>query len=622
MVKRLIVSLLPIVALYSAPLWPASQQLTEKHYRQAAWQFYLQQPAIALETLQLAPQHDARTRLLEAGLYLQLEMPQHAATILEQLLADNSVSDNALPASLRNIALLQFARYQLEVGNKAAAKAYLSQVSMTQDQRYIGQQQLLTQLINWPDIDIPPAPEFDLLGQEAEMPYIISNQALALSKRQPELAQEWLKQLSKRLGTGHEQGFWQQLFSGIWLPYVPPKGFDYPLAEHVALADYIQLTQAQLYIEQNELAAADAILSQFGRDSVLSNSALELYRQILTEQRHIPTLLAVLQQQIKQQPFSLTAWQAATRIGEQFERALQQHDALAAYRWADDYYQQQQSAIVQQAQPLQVSQLPSKLSRWQQLQISSDSGLNRLQQDILALQHQLNDAPQRQQRLARLLQVVSYKLTQQQQLLSEQLPSLTARRQQLAEQFDNLQLHIANDLAQPMALFLWQGQGYQQLATVQRARQRLEQLQQAPQINTTTQAKRLAKLDAILQWQFNYDRADRRWQLKKQQQQLAAQLAVLDGKLQQLQQQGNSTAQLQQQQQQLQQLTLQQQQLNMSLLSKQQQLLAQLNQHLQQLRQQQFVQLQQLQRHNKEALARVMEREIMQPSTASSGSEP
>lgn len=626
MVQRLICPLLYLLALHATPAFAQAaindkQLLTEKHYRQAAWAFYQQQPAQALEALQLAPQQDQRTQLLEAGLYLQLLMPQHAAEVLARLLAADSDGDNALPAALRNIALLQFARYQLESGDKAAARHYLAQVNITADGAWLGQQQLLSQLISWPDIEIPAQPDFVSLAQQAEMPYIISNQALVLAKQQPEKALQWLNRLQQQLAVDAPQGFWQLLFSGQWPLQSQPQGFVYPQEEQQALDDYVQLTQAQLLIEQQDFAGADRILANFGADSVLSSSALQLYSHILTEQRHIPALLAVLQQQIKQQPFSLTAWQAATRIGEQLERSLQPRDALAAYHWAQQYYQQQVQLINRQATPLQVSQLQQGLSQWQTLQLSNDNNLHRLQQDALALQQQLNAAPQRQQRLLQLQEVTAYKLMQQQQLLTEQLPLLVARKQQLSQRYTQLQQQINEAATAPMALVLWQGEPYQQLSRLERSEQRLQQLEQNGQ-PAAAYRQRLQRLRGLLQWQYSDTAAQRRWQLQRAQQQLATQLSALEQQLAALQQRGGKAARLQQLQQRLAQLSQQQQQLNLALLSQQQQLLAQLNQQLQQIRQQQLAQLTQLQRHNKESMARVMERVLLMADTNAGGGQP
>ncbi|MDP2715106.1 hypothetical protein [Rheinheimera sp.] len=627
MVQRLICPLLYLLALHATPAFAQAaindkqQLLTEKHYRQAAWAFYQQQPAQALEALQLAPQQDQRTQLLEAGLYLQLQMPQHAAEVLARLLAADSEGDNALPAALRNIALLQFARYQLESGDKAAARQYLAQVKITADGAWLGQQQLLSQLISWPDIEIPAQPDFVSLAQQPEMPYIISNQALVLAKQQPEIALQWLSRLQQQLAVDAPQGFWQLLFSGQWPLQSQPQGFVYPQEEQQALDDYVQLTQAQLLIEQQDLAGADRILANFGADSVLSSSALQLYSHILTEQRHIPALLAVLQQQIKQQPFSLTAWQAATRIGEQLERSLQPRDALAAYHWAQQYYQQQTQLINQQATPLQVNQLQQGLSQWQTLQLSNDNNLHRLQQDALALQQQLNAAPQRQQRLLQLQEITAYKLTQQQQLLTGQLPLLVARKQQLSQRYTQLQQQINEAATAPMALALWQGEPYQQLSRLERSEQRLQQLEQSGQ-PTAAYRQRLQRLRGLLQWQYSDSTAQRRWQFQRAQQQLATQLSALEQQLAALQQRGGKAARLQQLQQRLAQLTQQQQQLNLALLSQQQQLLAQLNQQLQQIRRQQLAQLTQLQRHNKESMARVMERVLLMADANADGGQP
>ena len=253
MVKRLIVPVSLLLLSVFVMAEPVS--LSEKHYRQAAWAFYQQQPASALEALQLAPQQDGRTRLLEAGLYLQLAMPQHAATALEQVLAQPA-DDNAVPQALKNIALLQFARYQLELGNKTAARQYLQQVNITADGAWRGQQQLLSQLIHWPDISVPPQPDFVSLADQPEMPYVISNQALVLAQTdQSDTALDWLAQIRQQLKTSEGQGFWQLLFSGQWHLLSEPDGFIYPGAEREALSP------RAVHIKHTGLAAFNAVAS-------------------------------------------------------------------------------------------------------------------------------------------------------------------------------------------------------------------------------------------------------------------------------------------------------------------------------------------------------------------------
>lgn len=605
-----------VVLLCSWAFSPAAADLTEKHYRQAAWQFYLEQPVAALEALQIAPSSDARTQLLEAGLYLQLDMPLQAATLLQQVLAQPADSQHGLPQALRNVALLQFSRYQLEMGNKVAAKYYLAQVQLTADKQYLGQQQLLSQLLAWPDIYLPKAPEFNYLASQAEMPYIISNQALIIAKQQPDIAHSWLAQLQARLAQADQQSFWQQLFSGHWLLLNPPVGFSYPQAEQQALVDYVQLTRAELYISQQNWAAADEILNSFPQNSILITKALQLYQQILTEQRHIPTLLAVLQQQIKLQPYSVTAWHAATSIGEQLERNLQPAAALTAYRWADDYYQQQQYSLLNETKPLNANQLEQPLTPWLQLQFSNDEQLHQLQQQSLMLQQLLNQAPQRQARLVRLQQVADYKLAKQQSLLHSQLPLLTQQQQSLTDQLVLIKNQISEQNQQPKSAFLSQGKLQQQLISVQQAKKRLTQLQQQDSHSYQAQAQRLQRLEGLVHWQYQDDKVDRLWQLSKLQQQLEQELKQLQAKLQRLATLGSTEARLNQQQQRLQHLSATQQQLNMALLSKQQQLLAQLNQHLHQHRQLQSQQLQQLQRHNKQAMARMMEL-LLSPANSS-----
>lgn len=599
----LLTLLLPSSLLAAAPVIPDNW-----HYRQAAWAFYLQQPAQALETLQLAKVQDPRTALLEAGLYLQLGMPQHAAGILQRLLNQDDVGDNALPRALRNVALLQFARYQLELGNKALAQQYLAQVQIGTDGQWLGEQQLLSQLVSWPDISLPEAPPVAALAGYSEMPYIVSNQALALARAgQSDVALNWLKQLEQQLSVPEQKSFWALLFSGQWRLLGAPRGFIYPTEEKAALGDYITLLKAQLHIDRQELADAEALLASFPLDSVLSDTALGLYSHILTEQRHIPTLLAVLQQQIKLQPFSLTAWQGATRLGEQLERQADFSGALAAYQWAEQYYQQQGNLVNQQARPLQVSQLQQGLSDWQQLQLTENSDLYRLSQDILTVEQQLAAAPQRQQRLQRLTQVVQFKLEQQQQLLSSRLPQLSGDAATLSQRFDNLRKHIADAEQQPLALSLTDGETYQQLRRLEQAEQRFTS------INSTLQsdndyAGRLARLRGLLHWQYSDNSAQGRYQRRQQVEAIKTALLAAEQQLAQLAAQGSSTERLKAQQQRLVELSASQQQLNLALLSQQQQLLARLNQQLQQQRSAQLAQLTELQRHNKQAMARMMER--------------
>ncbi|MEW5682671.1 MAG: hypothetical protein AB1780_09810 [Pseudomonadota bacterium] len=599
----LLTLLLPSSLLAAAPVTPDNW-----HYRQAAWAFYLQQPAQALETLQLAKVQDPRTALLEAGLYLQLGMPQHAADILQRLLNQDDVGNNPLPRALRNVALLQFARYQLELGNKALAQQYLTQVQIGTDGQWLGEQQLLSQLVSWPDISLPEAPPVAALAGYSEMPYIVSNQALALARAgQSEVALNWLKQLEQQLNVPEQKSFWALLFSGQWRLLGAPTGFIYPTEEKAALGDYITLLKAQLHIDRQELADAEALLASFPLDSVLSDTALGLYSHILTEQRHIPTLLAVLQQQIKQQPFSLTAWQGATRLGEQLERQADFSGALAAYQWAEQYYQQQGNLVNQQARPLQVSQLQQGLSDWQQLQLTENNDLYRLSQDILTVEQQLAAAPQRQQRLQRLTQVVQFKLEQQQQLLSSRLPQLSGDAAILSQRFDNLRQQIADAEQQPLALSLTDGETYQQLRRLEQAEQRFAS------INSTLQsdndyAGRLARLRGLLHWQYSDNSAQGRYQRRQQLEAIKAALHKAEQQLAQLAAQGSSTERLKAQQQRLVELSASQQQLNLALLSQQQQLLARLNQQLQQQRSVQLAQLTELQRHNKQAMARMMER--------------
>ncbi|MGI5309375.1 hypothetical protein [Rheinheimera sp. WS51] len=606
--KQLNLPLLAALTLLFSWLCSAADiELTEKHYRQAAWQFYLQQPAAALEALQLAPSHDARTQLLEAGLYLQLAMPLHAATLLETILAQPADNKDSLPQDLRNVALLQFARFQLEAGNKASAKHYLSQVNISADKQYLGQQQLLSQLINWPQISLPTQPEFTALADQAEMPYIISNQALIIAKQQPEIAQQWLAQLQARLDQTAKTNFWQSLFSGHWFVLNSPEGFSYPKAERQGLVDYVQLTRADLYIKQQNWAAADEILSQFAQQSVLSSSALTLYQKILTEQRHIPTLLAVLQQQIKQQPFSENAWQAATLIGTQLERNSQFESALAAYRWADEYYQQQQTSLLKEANPLNVNQLAKPLSAWQQIQFSNDEQLYRLHQQSMMLQQLINQAPERQQRLLRLQQVADYKLAKQQSLLETQLSKLEQQRQLLIEKINSVQEQITHELSKSNSLFLSEGLLQQQLAMLSQAKQRSTWLQQQKSEQYQEQAMRVQRLEGVLQWQYLYHQSAREWALTQKQQALSKLLEQVTAKLEKLAQWSKGETRLVQQQQRIKQLNINQQNLNMALFSEQQHTVAQVNQRLQQHRITQVERLLQLQRHNKQAMARMME---------------
>ena len=189
---------------------------------------------------------------------------------------------------------------------------------------------------------------------------------------------------------------------------------------------------------------------------------------------------------------------------------------------------------------------------------------------------------------------------------------LKARQAHLAEDFRQLQQQINTAQQAKLPLLLMQGNAYQQLDLLQQAEQRLALLRQASLLQVDGYTVRLTRLRGILQWQYQHSKVQTEWQLLQQQQLLSQQFSQLTQRMQLLQQQGGQTERLEQKQQQLSTLSARQQQLNLALLSQQQRLLAQLNQGLQQQRGKDIAMLQQLQRHNKESMARVMERLLAQ----------
>ena len=583
---------------------------TEKHYRLAAWHFYLDDYYQALLQLSLAADEPAKARLLQAGLLLQLDMPAASASLLQRLLDDQTVS-GTLPRQLRNIVLLQYSRLLFEQQHGGQAGHYLSQLSQPLAE-LAGQAELLQQLLNWPTVSVSDPEVFSRLAGQSELPYVVINQILALrQQQQPAQALALLAKLRQQLLPDTQPDFWLQLFRWRW---------SEPLLSHSnerqALADYLQLLQAGLLVDQLQWAEAQQVLAEFASNSVLTLPAMTLYRDVLTENRQIPTLLAVLQQLIARYPYTAASWLAAHQLGNQFERALAQQDALAAYRWADNYYQQQLAANSGHASPVQLAQLttPATLSDWQRYQLRQQASLFQLNNQLSAVQYLQQLQQQRLQRLENLTEVVQFKLAQQQQLLTAALPRLTAQQQALQLQAEQLAAEIATAGQQPMAQQLWRDDTEQNFARLQqmlgRAQGRVEALSAAGR-DVSQAASRLGRLQGILQWHYQYNRAERHWQLAKQQRQLTAELAASNDALKRLTRLDGKTGRLLAQQQQLARLTARESQFEMALAAQQQQLLARLNSGLQQLQLAEREQLLELQRLNTQAIARIMEQVLL-----------
>ena len=437
-----------------------------------------------------------------------------------------------------------------------------------------GQAELLQQLLSWPATNVADRQVFNRLAGQRELPYVVINQILALrQQQQPGPALALLAQLRSQLQAGPQSGFWQRLFS--W-------GEATPLLnnadERQALADYLQLLQAGLLVDQLQWADAQQVLSEFASNSVLTLSAMMLYRDVLTENRQIPTLLAVLQQLIDRYPYAPASWLAAHQLGNQFERALQQQDALAAYRWADQFYQQQLAANSEYARAVQLPQLaqPETLSGWQQYQLRQHAPLFQLNNQLRALQQLQQLQQQRQDKMVRLAEVVQIKLDQQQQLLIRSVPDLTAKQQALQEQAGQLAARISETQQQPMAQHLWLDDTEQNYAQLQRmlsrAQDRVTALTAAGR-DVRDAEIRLMRLRGILQWHYQYNRAERHWQLGKLQQQLTTQLKAVDIALNRLNALDGKTEHLLRRQQQLTALTTQENQFTAAVAQQQQQLL-------------------------------------------------
>jgi hypothetical protein len=583
--------------------------MLEKQYRQAAYAFYNEDPYQAVLHLDLAAEQDARSLLLKAGLLLQIGMPQQAADVLEKVLGTQQGAQ--LPTELRQLAMLQYSRYLYQLGDLIAARNYLAKVENSDLAE--GQQQQLQQLLDWPNIQVPAEPDFAGLAAHPEMPYIISNQLLQIAKNgDPARAMQWLDALIAEVDTTLEPMFWRR-----WFGLTPPWLATEP-AEQQGVRDYLQVLKAQLFIQQQDFAAAQLVLSQFPQQSAFSEMALGLYAQVLDELRQVPPLLAVYQQRIRKHPFSLQSWQAANNIGRQLELSGEPASALAAYQWADDYYQQQLTAN-RALQPLTLAQLAkAELSQWQLYQVGQEPRLHQLQQDLSQLQQLAGLSPSQQKRLQHLQNVVQIKLDQQQQLLETQLPRLQASYQQLASEQQRLSNELTTQLQLPFAPALLTGDAFKQQQRVEKAERLLSSLSQAKaqgaavQVDIAKQTRRLELLSGISHWQYAFAKADREWQIKKELNQINQLLPTISEQLRVLTAAGDATPRLKAQQQQLAALAQQQQQGLAAVNQQQQRLLAEFNQQLQQRADEQYLQLTELARINKQAMARMMEDQLQQ----------
>ncbi len=587
----------------------APVSMLEKQYRQAAYAFYTEDPYQAVQHLDLAPEQDARSLLLKAGLLLQIGMPQQAAEVLEKVLGDNQGAQ--LPTELRQLAMLQYSRYLYQRGDLAAARSYLAKVNNTN--LVAGQQQQLQQLLDWPNIQVPAEPDFAGLSAHPEMPYIISNQLLQIAKNgDPARAMQWLDALIAQVETSIEPMFWRRWF-GLTPPWLATDA-----SEQQGVRDYLQVLKAQLYIQQQDFAAAQTVLSEFPQQSAFSEMALGLYAQVLDELRQVSPLLAVYQQRIRKHPYSFDSWQAANNIGRQLELSGDAASALAAYQWADDYYQQQLTAN-RALQPLTLTQLAkAELSQWQLYQVGQEPQLFQLQQDLSQLQQLAGLGPNQQKRLQHLQKVVQIKLDQQQQLLESQLPRLQASYQQLSSEQQRLSSELNAQLQLPFSPMLLTGDDFKQQQRLEKAQRLLASLSQAKSqgiavsVDIAKQTRRLQLLTGISQWHYAFAKADREWQIKKELNQIDQLLPKISDQLRALTAAGDATPRLKAQQQQLLALSQQQQQGLAAVNQQQQRLLAEFNQQLQRRADEQYLQLTELARLNKQAMARMMEEQLQQ----------
>jgi hypothetical protein len=371
-------------------------------------------------------------------------------------------------------------------------------------------------------------------------------------------------------------------------------------------------------IQQEEFGAAHQLLSSFPQQSALSEMALELYAQVLEQLRQVSPLLAVYQQRIRQHPFSYQSWQAASRIGQQLEQSGDRPAALAAYQWADAYYQQQMRAN-RALQPLTFSaKAQMTFSPWQRYQVGQEPRLFQLQQDLAQLQQLAGLAPQQQGRVNHLQKVVQIKLEQQQQLLQTRLPQLQARYQQLAAEQQRISGELTAQLQLPFAPALLTGDAFAQQQRIAKAQQLLANLTQAQQqgllgtVDLNKQAQRLKGVMGITQWQFAFTQSAREWQLKKELQQINQLIPTLQQQLRTLSAAGDATPRLKAQQQQLLALSQQLKRGEALISDQQQRLLTEFNQQLQQRADEQYQQLVALARLNKQAMARMMEEQLQQ----------
>ena len=104
-----------------------------------------------------------------------------------------------MPRQLRNIALLQFSRYQFEQQQAAQARFYLGQLTPPLAE-LSGESELLAQLLAWPALSGPDPQLFERLAGQHELPYIVINHIQALrQQQQPAKALQLLQQLSSQL---------------------------------------------------------------------------------------------------------------------------------------------------------------------------------------------------------------------------------------------------------------------------------------------------------------------------------------------------------------------------------------------------------------------------------------
>ena len=495
---------------------------------------------------------------------------------IEQADSDKQSQSTTSPAELKLIALLQLSEQQIEQGKQSAAQQTLSKITQL-PASYAEQYHILNQLAYWPAFVSPSAKVIDdLAGDFSDnfsektsttadntgadvsslSAYVMLNQALQMIESEDyQSAEALLKRIKQiRLST-NETNFWQDLFTEKIpqsLNSNQPAAKEPSASENTnitankraltdkqlqqqAINDYAQLLLAQMYVKQERYQGAFDQLKDFPQHSPYSESALFLFAFSAQQVKQYTTSLGLLDLIKRQYPHSQLGWQSALLMAAQIKEQNTLPESFSSYQQAEQLYLKQLADLARFQTSIKQIQLNDLLkasntsrdddnNHWLQKALQDAALKNDV--DTLTELNQLNENIAKQQQKNEWIKTMlnlnerrKSRIVEQQQSTpyAELIQQLTNKKQELALAITEAETQQSADIFANTSEQDW-------LDRINKSQQIINAIKN--QRNTEDYQQRLARVEAVLNWQLQQTFPERLWQHKKLLKQVDQQLVL------------------------------------------------------------------------------------------------